>query len=121
MCSPGVILKQVVSVILQVNLVFDQLVYKLSEQIFTHYKQLAASVLLDKRFRMECTAAGVSVRYPLPNRYASLMKQRHVQLLGRSVDLNRLISQRVNRVSLNVWLCKFLIPIFFKVRIVSRS
>jgi hypothetical protein len=24
------------------------------------------------------------------------MKQRHVQLLGRSIDLNRLISQRVN-------------------------
>ena len=29
-------------------------------------------------------------------RYETLLKQRHVQLLGRSIDLNRLICQRIN-------------------------
>ena len=33
---------------------------------------------------------------PPPNRYLTLLRQRHVQLLGRSIDLNRLISQRIN-------------------------
>lgn len=30
------------------------------------------------------------------NRYETLLKQRHVQLLGRSIDLNKLICQRIN-------------------------
>ena len=30
------------------------------------------------------------------SRYETLLKQRHVQLLGRSIDLNRLICQRIN-------------------------
>ncbi|XP_015370869.1 PREDICTED: cytoplasmic FMR1-interacting protein [Diuraphis noxia] len=81
----------------EVNLCFDQFVYKLSEQIFAHYKQLASSILLDKRFRVECVAMGTYlILYPRANRYETLLKQRHVQLLGRSVDLNKLITQRVN-------------------------
>ncbi|KAK3928668.1 Cytoplasmic FMR1-interacting protein [Frankliniella fusca] len=80
----------------EVNLCFDQFVYKLSEQIFTHYKQLASSILLDKRFRSECAATGAYLPYPRANRYETLLKQRHVLLLGRSIDLNRLITQRIN-------------------------
>lgn len=34
--------------------------------------------------------------WPRANRYETLMKQRHVQLLGRSIDLNKLITQRIN-------------------------
>lgn len=76
---------------------FDQFVYKLSEQIFAHYKQLAASILLDKRFRVECITLGAYLLpYPRANRYETLLKQRHVQLLGRSIDLNKLITQRIN-------------------------
>ena len=37
----------------EVNLCFDQFVYALSEQIFRAYKQTAAGVLLDKKFRDE--------------------------------------------------------------------
>ncbi|XP_026675892.1 cytoplasmic FMR1-interacting protein [Diaphorina citri] len=81
----------------EVNLCFDQFVYKLSEQIFAHYKQLAASMLLDKRFRVECMAMGTYLlAYPRANRYETLLRQRHVQLLGRSIDLNKLITQRIN-------------------------
>ena len=35
----------------EVNLCFDQFVYKLSEQIYGYYKHLAGSIMLDKRFR----------------------------------------------------------------------
>lgn len=81
----------------EVNLCFDQFVFKLSEQIFAHYKQLAGSIFLDKRFRVECEVLGFNFSsYPRNNRYETLLKQRHVQLLGRSIDLNKLITQRIN-------------------------
>lgn len=81
----------------EVNLCFDQFVYKLSEQVFAYYKQLAGSICLDKRFRVECEVLGFNFQfYPKTNRYETLLKQRHVQLLGRSIDLNKLITQRIN-------------------------
>eukprot|EP00079_Xenopus_tropicalis_P033634 XP_017947405.1 PREDICTED: cytoplasmic FMR1-interacting protein 2 isoform X2 [Xenopus tropicalis] len=80
----------------EVNLCFDQFVYKLSDQIFAYYKAMSGSVLLDKRFRAECKNYGVIIPYPPSNRYETLLKQRHVQLLGRSIDLNRLITQRIS-------------------------
>jgi len=52
--------------------------------------------MLDKRFRAECANAGLVIDFPPSNRYETLLKQRHVQLLGRSIDLNRLVGQRIN-------------------------
>ncbi|XP_026121450.1 cytoplasmic FMR1-interacting protein 1 homolog isoform X1 [Carassius auratus] len=80
----------------EVNLCFDQFVYKLADQIFAYYKILAGSLLLDKRLRAECKNQGANIPWPSSNRYETLLKQRHVQLLGRSIDLNRLITQRVS-------------------------
>ncbi len=54
------------------------------------------SILLDRRFRQECMALGTTLPWPPPARYEALMRQRHVQLLGRSIDLSRLIGQRIN-------------------------
>ncbi|CAH8581786.1 unnamed protein product [Schistosoma rodhaini] len=81
----------------EANLVFDQLVYKLSDKIFRHYKRYASSILLDKRFRAEAQrTASWREPYPPPNRYtAALLQQRNIQLLGRSIDINRLICQRM--------------------------
>ncbi|GAV08221.1 hypothetical protein RvY_17946 [Ramazzottius varieornatus] len=83
----------------EVNLCFDQFMYKLSEQIISYYKQLAGSVYLDKRFRAEIQAypaENFHLDFPTANRYASLMRQRHVQILGRWIDMNHLIRQRIN-------------------------
>ncbi|KAG1699375.1 Cytoplasmic FMR1-interacting protein [Nymphon striatum] len=80
----------------EVNLCFDQFVYKLSEQIFAYFKHLAGSIVLDKRFRAECAREETRIPYPSANRYETLLKQRHIQLLGRSIDLNKLIAQRIN-------------------------
>ena len=52
------------------------------------------SIYLDKRFRMEC--APNKFPHPSPNRYETILKQRHVQLLGRSIDLNALLTQRLS-------------------------
>lgn len=69
------------------------------------------SILLDKRFRVECVAQGTYLLpYPRANRYETLLKQRHVQLLGRSIDLNKLITQRINadmQKSLDLAISKF--------------
>ena len=48
------------------------------------------------RFRQECQTLGTYINTPPPNRYVTLLRQRHVQLLGRSIDLNRLVCQRIN-------------------------
>nr|CAD2184269.1 unnamed protein product [Meloidogyne enterolobii] len=79
----------------EVNLCFDQFIYKLSEAVFTHYKQLAATMLLDKEFKSDCTQY-FTIRTPSAVKFETLLRQRHFQLLGRSIDLNRLISQRIN-------------------------
>lgn len=79
----------------EVNLCFDQLVYKLAEMIFAYYKELAGSMLLDRRFRKECKKYGIEIPCQKANKYDSILRQKHVQILGRSVDMSRLLSQRI--------------------------
>eukprot|EP00727_Mastigamoeba_balamuthi_P007648 m51a1_g3503 hypothetical protein (1525) ;mRNA; r:844019-848861 len=84
----------------ELNLCFDQLLYKLSEQIYNNYKAQASAILFDKPYRAQLELLSVVERDRLHvprNRYESIMAQRHVELLGRTVDLNLLISQRVNQ------------------------
>lgn len=47
-----------------------------------HLTLIPSSVLLDKRFRAECKNYGVIIPYPPSNRYETLLKQRHVQVIG---------------------------------------
>lgn len=64
--------------------------------IFTNHPQ-SFSMLLDKGFKSDCARLmQITLRTPPATRFEVLLKQRHFQLLGRSVDLNRLISQRIN-------------------------
>ena len=80
----------------ELNLCFDQLIVTLSEKIYQHYKVLSSSLLLDKKFRAEKSKLGQDLPFPSGIRYDTILRQRHVQLLGRSVDLNRVIGQRIN-------------------------
>jgi cytoplasmic FMR1 interacting protein len=64
----------------EVNLCFDQFIYKLSDAVFTHYKQLAASMILDKNFKAECARLmQITLRTPPATRFEALLKQRHFQ------------------------------------------
>uniref|UniRef100_H2YIL7 Cytoplasmic FMR1-interacting protein n=1 Tax=Ciona savignyi TaxID=51511 RepID=H2YIL7_CIOSA len=78
----------------EVNLCFDPSWFNHALLIITLNipQHLAGSMLLDQSFRQEC---GTNIPYLAANKYETLLKQRHVQLLGRSIDLNRLITQRV--------------------------
>ncbi|KNC47751.1 serine/threonine protein kinase [Thecamonas trahens ATCC 50062] len=81
----------------EVNLVFDQLVYKLSETYFNHVKVQAASRLLDQEYRARLASTLPPGRLDIPrSRFEVLLRQRHCQLLGRSIDLSALVSQRMN-------------------------
>lgn len=97
----------------EVNLAFDQLIYKLSDQCYTHYKTLASCLILDKdlKLSLDNLYPERTQRFQPPkSRLSTLFSQRHFQLLGRSVDLNDLLSQRMNtslRTNLNVIIAKF--------------
>lgn len=79
----------------EVDLCFDQLVYKLNEIIFSYYKRCAASELLDQSFVLasddgdKCSVKAM--------RFNEIFKIRRVKLLGRTIDLRSLITQRMNK------------------------
>ncbi|KAL6064809.1 Cytoplasmic FMR1-interacting protein [Balamuthia mandrillaris] len=81
----------------EVNLCFDQLIFKISEQIYTYFKIQASSILLDKPYKKQLELINSAGRFQPPkSRYDVILKQRHFELLGRSIDMNHLISQRAN-------------------------
>lgn len=52
---------------------------------------------MDKPYKAQLETIYSASRLHVPrSRYESILKQRHIRLLGRSVDLNLLISQRIN-------------------------
>lgn len=79
----------------EVDLCFDQLVYKINEIIFSYYKCCAASYLLDESF---FSASDVDDKYSVkPLRFIEIFKLRRVKLLGRTINLRSLITQRMNK------------------------
>ena len=80
----------------EVNLCFDQLTFKLSNSIYTSIKIHASSLLFDNPYRLSLEQILQSkLRFP-KTKYDVIISQRHYQLLGKFVDLNSLISQRIN-------------------------
>ncbi|CAM9320569.1 unnamed protein product, partial [Laminaria digitata] len=82
----------------EVNLVFNQLLFDLEAEVFGYFKDWAASTVLDKMFKRVYEARrGWGHFIPGRRRYETPVQQRHVQLLGRSVDLTHRISGAMNR------------------------
>ena len=88
----------------EANLVFDQLVFLISDEMYTYYKNFAASNTIEKAYKIknedfyrssrgDLKVSSLDVSY---RRYHIPIGQRHIQLLGRSIDLNYLIGQHVN-------------------------
>lgn len=80
----------------ELNLSFDQLIFHLSDDIFKYYKTVVASVLIDKPYKSAFQKERPRAARLVNSRYVALMAQRHVNLLGRTVDINELLSQHVN-------------------------
>jgi cytoplasmic FMR1 interacting protein len=95
----------------EANLLFDQVLYSLSEQIFAHFKARAASSLLAELGRSSADGEDAEANRALGKCwYLPLLSVRHARILGRSVDLARLIIQRMNamvRQSLDLALSRF--------------
>ncbi|KAI8914667.1 cytoplasmic fragile-X interacting family-domain-containing protein [Gorgonomyces haynaldii] len=80
----------------EVNLCFDQLLFKLGKRIFVHYKKAASIMLLPTDFKLEAFDGAK----PFLNREAleidafePILKQRNVSILGRNVDITKMLSQ----------------------------
>jgi cytoplasmic FMR1 interacting protein len=97
----------------EVNLAFEQLVYKLTNQIYTYCKIQASSIMLDKPYKqqLELNFPDRVFRFHVPkSRFGVLLQQRHIKLLGRSIDFADLLTQRVNnmiRANLDLVIARF--------------
>lgn len=81
----------------EVNLVVDQLYFILSEEIYNHYKNLSASSLMEKSLKNKLEELrGTEYVNVEARRFESLMTQKHIQLLGRSVNFSFVLSQNIN-------------------------
>ncbi|CAM0148045.1 unnamed protein product [Urochloa decumbens] len=80
----------------EVDLCFDLLAQKLNEITFTYYKSCAASTLLDSSFTYACDDGEKYFVKPL--RFDAIFKLRRVMVLGRTIDLRSLITQRMNKI-----------------------
>ncbi|KAG8378307.1 hypothetical protein BUALT_Bualt08G0123800 [Buddleja alternifolia] len=80
----------------EVDNCFDIFISKLCDTIFTYYKSWAASELLDPSFLF---ALDIGEKFSVqPMRFNALLKMTRVKLLGRTINLRNLISERINKV-----------------------
>jgi len=82
----------------ELNLIFDNVLFNLSDQIFKHFKTRAAVALLQQHSNADGeNAYDPEVRQATgKNFFAPLLGLRRVHLLGRSVHFARLLTQRMN-------------------------
>lgn len=80
----------------EVDLAFDQFIMRLATEIFTHYKTRASTIMLSSKFKTECKANNHVLEEMSEHRYSTVLAQTSFQLLGRSVDISRLLIQHMN-------------------------
>ncbi|CAK8988449.1 Protein pirA [Durusdinium trenchii] len=81
----------------ELSLVMDQLLFLIPSHMYTYYKAVAAFNHLDPRYRSHVERIK-KYRFGLPAKrnYADVMCLRQLNLLGRTVDLCSLLSERIN-------------------------
>lgn len=81
----------------EVNLVFDQLIFLISDHVYSYYKDMIGSRSMNGPYRERLFLTQKKHTLDVPSRRSDvLMSQRHIQMLGRVIDLNILIAQHVN-------------------------
>lgn len=81
----------------EANLALDQLVFLISDDFYRHYKNMAASICLEKSFKHVLEEVKSSSHFQIrAKRYDSVVSQKSIQLLGRSINFSFLIKQHVN-------------------------
>ncbi|EGD74766.1 hypothetical protein PTSG_07003 [Salpingoeca rosetta] len=78
----------------EVNLCFDQLMFHIGEQVFVNFKAKATSIMLAREAKESSVLQShASSLDAYETSFHGLLNQRHVRLLGRSIDVNNLIEQ----------------------------
>jgi len=81
----------------EANLALDQLVFLISDDFYRHYKNISASICLEKSFKHVLEEVKSASHFQIrPKRYDSVVSQKSIQLLGRSINFSFLIKQHVN-------------------------
>ena len=81
----------------EANLVIDQLYFLLSDEVYTYYKNLSASTLLDMSLKNKLELLKGTAHLTVDaRRMGSLLSQRHIQLLGRSINFSFILAQNIN-------------------------
>ncbi|KAJ3262628.1 Cytoplasmic FMR1-interacting protein 2 [Boothiomyces macroporosus] len=84
----------------EVNLCFDQFMFKLGRNVFRHYKKLASTQILDTDNKVAIQEGGKAVWSQeglQADAYVSALKQRTIKLLGRTVDVSKILSQMMDQ------------------------
>lgn len=80
----------------EVNLCFDQFMFKLGQKIFIQFKKVAALMKLPTDLKTEAFEGSDPLinRDPLStDAYGAIIKQKNYSLLGRNLDVSKLLGQ----------------------------
>ncbi|KAI3646786.1 hypothetical protein MP228_009714 [Amoeboaphelidium protococcarum] len=80
----------------ELNLCFDQFIWKLAQKVFTHFKIEASSLLLDTAFKKAASDKLMAVddRFDFVDiPYGTVLQQKTFQLLGRHINISKLVAQ----------------------------
>ncbi|KAJ3182845.1 Cytoplasmic FMR1-interacting protein 2 [Gaertneriomyces sp. JEL0708] len=78
----------------EVSLCFDQLIFKLSQKVFQHFKKAASCMVLAPDLKVESDPAHMEL--PL-DAYDDILAQKQYRLLGRSLNVGQLIGGMMNQ------------------------
>ncbi|KAJ3276472.1 Cytoplasmic FMR1-interacting protein 2 [Terramyces sp. JEL0728] len=84
----------------EVNLCFDQFMFKLGRNVFRHYKKLASTKILDTDNKVGIQEGGKAVWSQeglQADAYVTALKQRAIKLLGRTVDVSKILAQMMDQ------------------------
>ncbi|KAJ3091316.1 Cytoplasmic FMR1-interacting protein 2, partial [Quaeritorhiza haematococci] len=84
-------------IVAEVNLCFDQLIFNLSQKVFTHFKKVASNIVLASDLNGEVERLTGPQKEMPSTLFDAILQQKHFQLLGRSINITELITQFINQ------------------------
>lgn len=80
----------------EANLAIDQFYFLLADEIYNYYKNSAASSILDKMYKVRLEELkGMDIFRTGVNRFETILSQKSIQLLGRSINLSFIFAQNI--------------------------
>ncbi|KAI8818565.1 cytoplasmic fragile-X interacting family-domain-containing protein [Fimicolochytrium jonesii] len=80
-------------IVAEVSLCFDQLIFKTSQKMYSHFKKAAGAIVLSSDLKGDMNLAHMDFAL---GTYAPILQQKNYQLLGRSLNIPDLIANMMN-------------------------